>query len=105
MAGLRADKLSGDAQAISRAAQAATEDAGGVEFAADLRSGDGLVAIGQHGGSRKNLQLLDLRELGDDVFGHTIAEVFVVFAVAEIFKIEDRDGLVRNDCSGLVGGS
>src|SRR5271156_5327947 len=101
---LSADELRGDAQAIAGATQAAAEDARGVEFAADLGPGYGLVAIGQDGGAGEDLELFDLGKLGDDVFGHAIAEVFVVFAVAEIFEIEDGDGFFRGGRGGLGGG-
>ena len=37
---------------------------------------------------------VDFRELRDDVFGHSIAEVFVFFGPAEIFEIEHGDGFL-----------
>jgi hypothetical protein len=57
---LSADELGGDAQAIACATQAAAEDARGVEFAADLGSGYGLVAIGQDGGTGEDRSSLIL---------------------------------------------
>src|SRR5271155_1316350 len=101
---LSADELRGDAQAIAGATQAAAEDARGVEFAADLGPGYGLVAIGQDGGAGEDLELFDLGELGDDVFSHAIAEIFVVFAVAEIFEIQDGYGFFGGGRGGLGGG-
>ena len=69
-----------------------------------MGSGYGLVAIGQDGGAGEDLELFDLGELGDDVFGHAIAEIFVVFAIAEIFEIEDGYGFFRGGSGGLGGG-
>ena len=59
---------------------------------ADLRSGDGLVAILRHGGPRKYSQVFHFGKLGDDVFGHAVAEVFVFLGAAEVFEVEDGDG-------------
>ena len=62
---------------------------------ANLRSGKGLVAKREHGGSWKKLQLLNLREFRDDVFGHAIAKVFVLFVVAKIREVQHGNSFFR----------
>jgi len=89
VAGLRFDELSGDAQAVARAAKAAAEHVGSAKFKANLGSGDGLVSIRKDGGAGEELQIFDVGQLGDDVFGHAVAKVFIFLGGTEIFKIED----------------
>ncbi len=48
----------------------------------DLLRGDLLVAKRQDRRTRKSIQTTDFRELGDDVFGDSVAEVFVFFCGA-----------------------
>jgi hypothetical protein len=58
-----------------------------------LLGGDRFVAEGEHFGARKNLQLGDFGNFGDDVFGDAVAKIFVFFGAALIFEIKDGDGL------------
>ena len=47
-----------------------------------------------HLGAREDLELPDLRELGDDVLGHAVAEVLVVFGAAQVLEVEHGDRLL-----------
>src|SRR6266851_10180242 len=105
MACLGPDELRGDAQAIAGPAQASAKHTSGVEFPPDLRSSNRLVPICQNGCPRKYLQLLDLRQLSDDVFRHSIAEIFVVFARTEVLEIKHCDGFfLGGHCSLVTAG-
>src|SRR6185295_358389 len=69
------------------------------ELLPDLRRRCRFVAVRQDGRSREALQALDLRQLGDDVFGDSVAEVFVFLDAAEILEIEDRDRFLTRGCT------
>ncbi len=88
---MRIDELRVDAEPRAGAAQASREDERGVELLADRRRRDALVAIRDYGRARKDPQPLDLRQLRDDVLGHSIAEVFVLFDPAGILEVENSD--------------
>ena len=96
--GAGVDELRIDAQPGAGAAKAAGQHVRGAELLADLRRRDRLVAKGQHGRARKDLQPADLRKLGDDVFGDAVAEVLVLFHAAEVLEIEHGD---RFRCRGF----
>ena len=81
-------ELGGDSQATAGAPNATVEDVGGAELLADLRGRQWFVPKGEHGGAREEAKFLDFRELGDDVLGHAVAKVFVLFVPAEICEIE-----------------
>lgn len=74
-------------------ADAAIQYVGGSQLLADLSDWKRLVAKRKHGGARKKLELFDLGEFGDDVFGHTVAKVFVLFVAAGIGEVQHGDGL------------
>src|ERR1700723_136644 len=85
------DELSGDAHAGAGPANRAFQHVGGVELLADLLRGDGFVAKGEHFGPREDLKLGDLGKLGDDVFGNSVAEVFVFFRTTLVLKVKSRN--------------
>ena len=87
-------ELRGDAHAVAGAADGAFEHVGGAELLAHLLRGHRLVAERQHLRAGKDFELLDLRELRDDVFGDPVAEVLVFLRAALIFEVEHRDRAV-----------
>ena len=89
--GARVHELGADAQAGAGAAQGAGEDIRRAELLADLRRSHRLVAEGQNRGTRKGVQSADLGELGDDVLGDAVAQVFVFLGATLIFEIEHGD--------------
>ncbi len=102
MPGGTLDQLCSDAQAVSGAANCAFKDEGGAKLLADLRGVGRLVAESKHFRARKNLQLGDFRKLGDDVFGHAVAEVLVFLAAALIFEVQNGDGFFDGSSHGGV---
>jgi hypothetical protein len=94
MAAARLSKLGGNAQAVAGPADAAIKDVGGRQLLANLGRWKGLVAKREHGGSRKELELLDLCDLCDDVFGHTIAKVFVLLVSTKIREVQHGEQIV-----------
>ena len=92
MAGGGFHQLGGDAHPAARTADRTFEDVSCAELLADLLGGDRFVAEGEHFGARKNLQLGDFGNFGDDVFGDAVAKIFVFFGAALIFEIKDGDG-------------
>ncbi len=101
--GLRVHQLGVDAQPRAGAAQAAGEHAGRLELLADLRRRHLLVAIGEHGGTREDVQPADLRELGDDVLGDPVAQVLVLLHPAQVLEVEHRDRLLRRLARARAG--
>src|SRR6202000_2877142 len=100
--GARVDQLRGDAKTVAGAAQAAGQNVSGTQLLANLLWRHLLVAERQNGRARVGVQSADFRELGDDVFGDAVAQVFIFFGAAEIFKVEDRDGF-RTGFGGHAG--
>ena len=86
--------MRGDAHAITRPADRAFQHVGSAELLAHLLRGHRLVAKREHLRARKNLQLRDLRNLRDDVFGNPVAKIFVLFRAALIFEVQHRDGFL-----------
>lgn len=83
--------MGGDPQAVAGTTDGSFEHVTGTKLLTDNRSGDLFVAEGEHFRAREDLQLSDLREFGDDIFGHAVAEVFVFFGATLVFEIENRD--------------
>ena len=93
MSRARLHQLRGDAQAVTGAAQAASQHIRGIQVLADFWCRTASRGR-QNRGRRENPQFLDLREFGDDVFGDAVAEVFVFLGAAQIGEVENRDGLL-----------
>ena len=98
-------QLRRDAQAVPRPANGALENERGAQLLPDLRRNGLLVTERQHLRTRENLKLRDFGKLGDDVFGHAIAEVFVFFPAALIFEIKHGHRLFRWRGSGRKSGT
>ena len=96
----RVHQLRIDAQTIPGAAQASTQNEIGIEARADFRSGQRRVTEGRHSRARKDVQILDLQQFGDDVLGHAVAEVFIFLRPAQIFEIEYGHGFHASRHSG-----
>ena len=88
-------ELCGDADAVPRAADGAFEHVGGAELLTHLLRRHRLVAEREHLRAGKDLQLLDLRQLGDDVLGDPVAEVLVLLRAALVLEVEHGDGSVQ----------
>ena len=95
VAGAGLDELRRDPEAVAGAADAPLEHVRRVELLADLGCRDRLVAEADHLRAREDPELRDLRELGDDVFGHPVAEVLVVLHAAQVLEVEDGHRFLR----------
>src|SRR3954463_1122817 len=70
-----------------------------LELASDLSDVAALVFKRKDRGPRDDEQIMEMGKGIDDLLGDTIAQVFLVFRLAEIDKRKDRDALRR-----LIGG-
>ena len=93
--GMRVDELRIDAKPRSGATQASRQYVSGVELLTDRRRRHCLVAISEDRSARENLQPLDLRKLGDNVFSDAVAQILILFDAAQVFEIEHGDRLQR----------
>ena len=99
------DELRVDAQSRASAPQTADQDICGIELLADRRRRDRSVTVCQYRRPREDLEALDLRKLGNDIFSDSVAEVFVFLDAAEILEVEDSDrflGLARRRYSPRI---
>ncbi len=94
-AGRRVHELGADPQPVPGAAQAPFEGVAGRELPADVRRGRLLVAEREHRGARKDVQAVDLRQVGQDVLGDAVPQVLVFLDSREVFEIEHRDRALR----------
>jgi hypothetical protein len=62
-----------------------------VEILGDLSCVDGLAFVGHGRVARDDQKVLEVREIGDDVFGHPVGEAARLFVAAQIVKRQDRD--------------
>ena len=85
------NQLRDDAQPIRRASNAALDDVRDTELRRDLLRALVGFLIAHHRGARDHLEASDLRELGDDVLGDTVAEVLIVCAGAHVRQRQHGD--------------
>src|SRR5215213_2662457 len=89
-----AQQLSRDADSITRFAHASFEDVVDAQCFTDLSRVHLFVTKRKDVSSRNYFQFLDLREIGDDVFGHAGAEVVAVALRIHVFEVENSDRLL-----------
>ena len=82
------NELRGNAHAVAGAADRTFQDVRGAKLLTYLLRGHRLVPKSKHLRSGKDFKLGDLRQLGDDIFGNSIAEILVLFCTALIFEVE-----------------
>src|SRR5665213_1021117 len=85
-------ELAGDANAVAGLSDAAFKDITHAEVAADLLDIDGLAFVGKAGIAHDHEQRLEARQCGDDVFRHTVGEIFLFDVPAHVLKRQHRDG-------------
>src|SRR5262249_17768556 len=76
------NELRRDAHAIAGLADAALEHEANTQVAPDLLHFDRPTLVGEGGIARDDEQARDLREVGNQVFGHAVAEIFLLWISA-----------------------
>ena len=104
----RIDQLRGDAEGVCGAPHAPFEDCAHVEFARD-RADVGVLAFErERRGASGDLQLVDLGERVEQLFGEPVGEVLLLFVPAHVYKGQYRDRVrrrVEGGCGGLRCGA
>src|SRR5688572_29625431 len=88
---LAGDELRADPQAASSFANTSFQDVADVHGSGDLLGVDDLAFESERAVASHDLQRRNLRKVGDDVLGDSIAEVFLLAIVAEIYEWQDAD--------------
>src|SRR5262249_16013583 len=91
----RVDQLCGDAHAPAGLAYAALDDISDLQSLGYLTDVDGLALEGEGGVARQHVERGDLGQVGDDVLGDAVAEVFLLRIAAHVGEREDGDGWPR----------
>jgi len=89
---LAVDQLAGDPDPPAGLADAALEDVPDAEFLADLLHPDRLALVGECGVAGDDEQPRDLRQVGDDVLGDSVAEVLLLRVAAHVVEGQHDDG-------------
>ena len=92
---LRIDQLRVDADALARLSDAAFENVGDVEAPAHLLHVGVLALVGEGRIPRDDRQRRDLRQIGDDVLGDAVGEVFLLGIAAHVGERKHRDRRLR----------
>ena len=85
------DELRRDAHAIAGLADAALEHEAHAQVASDLLHLDRPALVAEGGVARDHEQGRNLREVGDQVFGHAVAEIFLLRIAAHVLERQDGD--------------
>ena len=86
------DELARNADARGGFAHTAFEDEIGAQLSADALHFHGLTFVGERRVTCDDRQRRNLREIGDDVFGDAVAEIFLLRIAAHVREWEDGDG-------------
>jgi hypothetical protein len=86
------DELRRDAHAIAGLADAALEHKAHAQVAPDLLHFDRPALVGEGGVARDDEQARDLREVGDQVFGHAVSKILLLRVAAHVLERQDCDG-------------
>jgi len=86
------DQLRGDAHPPARPAHAPFQDEIDLQLTGDLTDVDGVVLEGEHGIAGHDVELRDLRQIGDDVLRDAGAEVILRRVAGHVAKRQDSDG-------------
>src|SRR6185437_7671135 len=101
------DELCADAQLLAGPAYAAFENVTHAKLSRDLFHIDRAILVNERRVAGDDEQPADTRQPGDQVFGHTVGEVFLIGAVAHIVEWQhsDRGTIRQRQSRGLtVGG-
>ena len=98
---LAADQLPGDPHPRAGLADAALQHEAHAELLAHLLHVDGLALVRERGVAGDDEQPRDLREVGDDVLGDAVAEVFLLGVAAHVVERQHDDRRSRR--RGAVG--
>ena len=90
-AGLGVDQLGGDPHPVAGLAHAAFEDVGDVERARDFLDVHHLALERERRVPRDHEQRRDLRQIGDDVLGNAVAEIFLLRVAAHVDERKHAD--------------
>jgi hypothetical protein len=85
------DELRGDAHAVAGLAGAALEHEAYPEVTPDLLHFDRPALVGERGVARDDEQGRDLREVGNQVFGDAVAEIFLLGIAAHVRERKHRN--------------
>ena len=88
------DQLHVDAHTIANASHAAFQNCGDAERFSNFTNVWGLSAICHDRRARDDLQIANLRQIGEHIVLNAIGEVGVLFIVAQILERQDGDRLV-----------
>jgi hypothetical protein len=86
------DQLCRDAHAVARFAHAALENMRDIELAGDLSDIDSLRLERERRVARDDGERGHLAQIGDDVLGDAVAEIFLLRIAAHVDEREDADG-------------
>ena len=101
VAGLAVDQLGVDPNPIAGLADAAFQHVGDVELARDLADIESLALERECGVAGNDREGRDLRQVGDDVVGYPVAEIFLLRVAAQI---DERQHADRDSTRGLALG-
>ena len=99
VAGLAVDQLGVDPHPVAGLADAAFEHMGDIELARDLADIESLALERECGVPGNDREGRDLREVGDDVVGYPVAEIFLLRVAAQI---DERQHADRDPTRGLA---
>ena len=91
-AGCAVDELGIDAHAVARLAHAALQRIAHGECRAHFGHRDRAALVGEGRVARDHEKTRDLREVGDDVFGHAVHEIFLLGIRAHVVERQHHDG-------------
>ena len=86
MAGLGLHELGGNAQPVAGRRKLPLSTQAALSSRPTWGPVIGFAAVNQHGCPREDLQLFDLRQLRNDVFGHSVAEILVILCCRSDFR-------------------
>ena len=89
---LGANQLSGDADARPGLPHTSLQNEVNTEALCHFRHLHCFALVGEHGVPCHDEQPRNFRKIGDDVFGDTIAEIFLLRVAAHVVKGENRNG-------------
>ena len=101
--GLCVDQLERDPDPVARPLDRALEHVTHAQRLRDLGDGEALGRQGDHGGSRDDLEIPNLGELGDDLLGEALAQKGGLAVTAVGGERHDRDRRTIRRCRGLRG--
>src|SRR5712691_8740160 len=97
-------QLHGDPHLVAAAKDRALQNRVDVERLGDLGRRTAVVALVlRHRATRDHSQRTDLREVRDQLVGHAVSEIFLVWIARVVIKRKNRDRADDPLCGGLCG--